>query len=1298
MPPTWKCSDKCSLVFDTNRRCEFHRKTCPHFLEQLGTSSHYLGSDRQSENDGSSMGLTSELALYQLKRRRTDILNQAAKRRLVTPSPNTTSGQTDTLNQHNLTVDLDGHPTNPPPPPSPPPPPAPPPPPVLSAAGRAVRPRRLPARYIDQPPEPPIALPDPTPLNPLSSFRRRVTLIVRDTYSTAANIFGLWRKFPYRPSFDPDSLIGSEHLSNIRQPRDTTSEGNVLSTLMTDKPPPLSQQANPVASYSPFTSKTIALLMNWANNGFTNKSEEQVDELVHDVLRHQDFEIPQLDGFSAHRENKRLDEANRRQASHSNPVSEGPTIRHPLFDAGQFHETSVTINVPTGEADGGRKVEIPGLHHRKLIDLITAAFSTDKFANRLHYSPFQLFHRSPLTNEDQRVYSELYNSDAFLEEDDKVKRYAPTDDPNCTLEKVVAALMHWSDTTHLADFGTAKLWPIYLILGNLSKYIGALPDSGACHHVAYIPSLSDSFQDAVSRWHKKWHTQGKEILTHCRRELMHAVWKELLDDDFLHAYKYGLVVKCPDGISRRIYPRFFTYSADYPEKVLLATIRDKGLCPCTRCLTPKSKLHLMGQVYDMAFRVQAGVRKYLSRAVTVARKYIYDAGYSVASTAIDNLLKETSSVPTVNAFIDRLGEDFNLHRMLTVDFMHEYNLGVWKAVFTHLVRLVYAQRNGNDKIAELDRRYRLIPRFGKDTIRRFADNPSEMKNLAARDFEDLLLCAIPAFEGLFDLEEDNLLVGKLLFKMAEWHALAKLRMHTEKTLKCLEHATTKLGKIMRQFANVTCTRTETYELPRERAARERRQAQQNKNLASSSTSTRKRKTINLNTYKWHVLGDYVRSIHLFGPVDIYSTQIGELAHRFVKRLYRLSSKFNAAKQISKQFMRTAYVRQTYHQQNPQTKPASRKRHRHLAAGRDPTGYLPPDQHHFISHSRNHPIRLSDFIHDNQHDPAFKDFRSKLHDHILGQLTRREFDGDDHNDFTDADRNSLRIADVRIFSVSRFQVNYTTYDVRRDQDSLNPSRQCNVMVNSPETAAGAHPFWYAQVLGVFHTSASVFPSRESTLRPISSTPIQFLWVRWYGIEPGNRSGFRHSRLPKIGFVPQDDKFAFGFLDPSVVIRGCHLIPAFAMGKTGRLLRAGISTVARKPGQRKDWVNYYVGMFADCDMAMRFTDMGIGHQMARDGRNSSGGEDEWEDVINEDDTDDTEPEDRDSDSGDDSDKGASNNDSEYCITSLKHYHQIGPGHLRLCHRVPNTPRLLIRSLLLPVCRYLAVIRANLHAYDL
>ena len=53
---------------------------------------------------------------------------------------------------------------------------------------------------------------------------------------------------------------------------------------------------------------------------------------------------------------------------------------------------------------------------------------------------------------------------------------------------------------------------------------------------------------------------------HLKRELFHAVWELLLDPDFLHAYEHGIVLKCANGIIRRIFPRFFTYSADYPEK------------------------------------------------------------------------------------------------------------------------------------------------------------------------------------------------------------------------------------------------------------------------------------------------------------------------------------------------------------------------------------------------------------------------------------------------------------------------------------------------------------------------------------------------------------------------------------------------------------------------------------------------------------------------------------------------------------------------------------------------------------
>ena len=38
------------------------------------------------------------------------------------------------------------------------------------------------------------------------------------------------------------------------------------------------------------------------------------------------------------------------------------------------------------------------------------------------------------------------------------------------------------------------------------------------------------------------------------------------DDDFLHEYVHGFPEELIDGIKRLGFPRFLTYSADYPEK------------------------------------------------------------------------------------------------------------------------------------------------------------------------------------------------------------------------------------------------------------------------------------------------------------------------------------------------------------------------------------------------------------------------------------------------------------------------------------------------------------------------------------------------------------------------------------------------------------------------------------------------------------------------------------------------------------------------------------------------------------
>ena len=84
-------------------------------------------------------------------------------------------------------------------------------------------------------------------------------------------------------------------------------------------------------------------------------------------------------------------------------------------------------------------------------------------------------------------------------------------------------------------------------------------------------------------------------------------------------------------------------------RVLLATIRDKGLCPCPRCLTPKSEMDQTGAKRDSQFR-EKNVRKYLLNYVRAARDAIYKRASAICGVVVDRLLKPTSSVPTLVSF------------------------------------------------------------------------------------------------------------------------------------------------------------------------------------------------------------------------------------------------------------------------------------------------------------------------------------------------------------------------------------------------------------------------------------------------------------------------------------------------------------------------------------------------------------------------------------------------------------------------------------------------------------------------
>jgi hypothetical protein len=154
----------------------------------------------------------------------------------------------------------------------------------------------------------------------------------------------------------------------------------------------------------------------------------------------------------------------------------------------------------------------------------------------------------------------------------------------------------------------------------------------------------------------------------------------------------------------------------------------------------------------------------------------------------------------------------------------------------------------------------------------------------------------------------------LLFTLAHWHALAKLRQHTDLSLDILDSITIQLGKLLRKFKEKTCSAFDTQELKREAAARERRTAKTNINIINKPTSGsvnvtvgpnvlagsapsssvvgdapapppvplinknasqppavkvvgRRHKALNLNTYKDHSLGDYVETIRRSGTTD-----------------------------------------------------------------------------------------------------------------------------------------------------------------------------------------------------------------------------------------------------------------------------------------------------------------------------------------------------------------------------------------------------------------------------------------------
>jgi len=168
----------------------------------------------------------------------------------------------------------------------------------------------------------------------------------------------------------------------------------------------------------------------------------------------------------------------------------------------------------------------------------------------------------------------------------------------------------------------------------------------------------------------------------------------------------------------------------------------------------------------------------------------------------------------------------------------------------------------------------------------------------------------------------------------------------------------------------------------------------------------------------------------------------------------------------------------------------------------------------------------------------QDFIPRLKDHLLACQNNIPYDGDEHV-FSDEERDSITFVGNCMYKHNVIRINYTTYNLRCAQDSINVRTYLYLMTlghKDREEGTKWHPYWYAKVLGIFHVNMRRSGSMETER-------MEFLWVHWFRRDPDHEGGFETCRLHCIGLTDSEDPTLYEFLNPSDVLRSVHLIPAF-----------------------------------------------------------------------------------------------------------------------------------------------------------
>lgn len=273
----------------------------------------------------------------------------------------------------------------------------------------------------------------------------------------------------------PDMSSASPH----HTPPNRFGVCRVLATPSTTNDQNNSTSTNHIPPGHPFRNDSIFEMVNALYLGPSSKTSQGMDSIA-ELISSGKVKPEELSGFKASTELRRLD-----KFAAESTIAGGP-----------WKTTSVKIKMPCAKANNpsfsteaeAPEFEIRGVRYRSLVDLIISKVQDCSSSESFIRTPFTEWWSPPGSTTPMRVYGEAYSSDIAVKLFEDIKGIPrPADNPG--IEDVVVLLMLGSDATHLANFGTAMLWPIYVFFGNTSKYDSSRPTEFPACHLAYLPKV-----------------------------------------------------------------------------------------------------------------------------------------------------------------------------------------------------------------------------------------------------------------------------------------------------------------------------------------------------------------------------------------------------------------------------------------------------------------------------------------------------------------------------------------------------------------------------------------------------------------------------------------------------------------------------------------------------------------------------------------------------------------------------------------------------------------------------------------